>query len=100
MTGAGGGSESFPVWHARRRHQGAGHHGQPDHGVPSDVPPEILLNAGLEQPYRTLLGRTVMFRVIGGLRPGTSSTVAVAAVTAAGTGPAATVTATTRATAL
>ncbi|MDT0468703.1 fibronectin type III domain-containing protein [Streptomyces gibsoniae] len=34
-----------------------------------------------------------MFRVIGGLRPGTSYTVTVAAVTAAGTGPAATVTA-------
>ncbi|MFF4543828.1 hypothetical protein [Streptomyces sp. NPDC001435] len=40
-----------------------------------------------------------MFRVIGGLRPGTSNTVTVAAGTAAGTGPAATVTATTRATA-
>ncbi|MFJ9902269.1 fibronectin type III domain-containing protein [Streptomyces sp. NPDC101152] len=37
----------------------------------------------------------VMFRVIGGLRPGTSYTVTVAAVTAAGTGPSATVTATT-----
>lgn len=36
-----------------------------------------------------------MFRVIGGLRPGTSYTVTVAAVTAAGVGPAATVTATT-----
>ncbi|WP_406441549.1 fibronectin type III domain-containing protein [Streptomyces sp. NBC_01613] len=37
-----------------------------------------------------------MFRVIGGLKPGTSYTVTVAAVTAAGTGPAATATATTR----
>lgn len=37
-----------------------------------------------------------MFRVIGGLRPGTSYTVTIATVTAAGTGPAATVTATTR----
>jgi len=37
-----------------------------------------------------------MFRVIGGLRPATSYTVTVAAVTAAGTGPAATVTATTK----
>jgi hypothetical protein len=36
-----------------------------------------------------------MFRVIGGLKPGTAYTVTVAAVTAAGTGPAATVTATT-----
>ncbi|MEV6738367.1 fibronectin type III domain-containing protein [Streptomyces sp. NPDC051104] len=36
-----------------------------------------------------------MFRVIGGLKPGTSYTVTVAAVTAAGTGPSATVTATT-----
>lgn len=36
-----------------------------------------------------------MFRVIGGLRPGTRYTVTVAAVTAAGVGPAATVTATT-----
>ncbi|MFC8514545.1 fibronectin type III domain-containing protein [Streptomyces sp. NPDC057257] len=34
-----------------------------------------------------------MFRVLGGLKPGTSYTVTVAAVTAAGTGPAATVTA-------
>ncbi|MDH6625558.1 hypothetical protein M2271_003369 [Streptomyces sp. LBL] len=38
-----------------------------------------------------------MFRVIGGLKPGTSYTVTVAAVTAAGTGPAASVTATTKA---
>ncbi|MCX4420660.1 fibronectin type III domain-containing protein [Streptomyces mirabilis] len=38
-----------------------------------------------------------MFRVIGGLSPGTSYTVTIATVTAAGTGPAATVTATTRA---
>ncbi|MFF4488629.1 fibronectin type III domain-containing protein [Streptomyces sp. NPDC001544] len=37
-----------------------------------------------------------MFRVLGGLRPGTSYTVTVAAVTAAGTGPAVTVTATTQ----
>lgn len=37
-----------------------------------------------------------MFRVIGGLKPGTSYTVSVAAVTAAGTGPTATVQATTR----
>lgn len=37
-----------------------------------------------------------MFRVIGDLEPATSYTVTVAAVTAAGTGPAATVTATTR----
>ncbi|MFG2966438.1 fibronectin type III domain-containing protein [Streptomyces sp. NPDC048288] len=39
-----------------------------------------------------------MFRVIGGLTPGTAYTVTVAAVTAAGLGPAATVTATTRST--
>jgi hypothetical protein len=38
-----------------------------------------------------------MFRVIGGLRPGTAYTVTIATVTAAGTGPAATVTATTTA---
>ncbi|MFF3654598.1 fibronectin type III domain-containing protein [Streptomyces olivochromogenes] len=38
-----------------------------------------------------------MFRVIGGLSPGTSYTVTIATVTAAGTGPAATVTATTKA---
>ncbi|MFJ3708032.1 fibronectin type III domain-containing protein [Streptomyces sp. NPDC090053] len=38
-----------------------------------------------------------MFRVIGGLTPGTSYTVTVAAVTAAGAGPAATVKATTKA---
>ena len=37
-----------------------------------------------------------LFRVIGGLSPGTSYTVTVAAVTAAGTGPATTVTATTK----
>jgi hypothetical protein len=37
-----------------------------------------------------------MFRVIGGLRPGTAYTVTIATVTAAGTGPAATVTATTK----
>ncbi|MEU5597713.1 fibronectin type III domain-containing protein [Streptomyces sp. NPDC020298] len=37
-----------------------------------------------------------MFRVLGGLRPGTAYTVTVAAVTAAGTGPAATVQATTK----
>ncbi|MET8243980.1 fibronectin type III domain-containing protein [Streptomyces sp. NPDC005202] len=36
-----------------------------------------------------------MFRVIGGLKPGRSYTVTISAVTAAGTGPAATVTATT-----
>ncbi|MEU9451323.1 fibronectin type III domain-containing protein [Streptomyces sp. NPDC048277] len=40
-----------------------------------------------------------MFRVIGALEPGTAYTVTVAAVTAAGVGPAATVTATTRSTA-
>ncbi|MFJ3772942.1 fibronectin type III domain-containing protein [Streptomyces sp. NPDC090075] len=39
-----------------------------------------------------------MFRVIGGLTPGTAYTVTVAAVTAAGVGPAATVTASTRST--
>ncbi|MGW1622750.1 right-handed parallel beta-helix repeat-containing protein [Streptomyces sp. NPDC002172] len=39
-----------------------------------------------------------MFRVIGGLRPGTRYTVTVAAVTAAGVGPAATVSATTAST--
>jgi hypothetical protein len=38
-----------------------------------------------------------MFRVIGGLSPATSYTVTIATVTAAGTGPAATVTATTKA---
>ncbi|NDZ81391.1 fibronectin type III domain-containing protein [Streptomyces sp. SID10853] len=38
-----------------------------------------------------------MFRVIGGLKPGTRYTVTVASVTAAGAGPAATVTATTEA---
>ncbi|WP_218029828.1 right-handed parallel beta-helix repeat-containing protein [Streptomyces rishiriensis] len=38
-----------------------------------------------------------MFRVIGGLKPGTAYTVTVAAVTAAGTGPAATVSGTTTA---
>ncbi|KUN43618.1 fibronectin type III domain-containing protein [Streptomyces olivochromogenes] len=38
-----------------------------------------------------------MFRVIGGLNPATSYTVTIATVTAAGTGPAATVTATTKA---
>ncbi|MFE5091374.1 fibronectin type III domain-containing protein [Streptomyces sp. NPDC056638] len=38
-----------------------------------------------------------MFRVIGGLTPSTAYTVTVAAVTAAGAGPAATVTATTKA---
>ncbi|MGW7259084.1 fibronectin type III domain-containing protein [Streptomyces sp. NPDC054834] len=37
-----------------------------------------------------------MFRVLGGLAPGTAYTVTVAAVTAAGTGPAATVKATTQ----
>ncbi|MET7703062.1 fibronectin type III domain-containing protein [Streptomyces sp. NPDC005485] len=37
-----------------------------------------------------------MFRVLGGLTPGTSYTVTIAAVTAAGTGPTATVTATTK----
>ncbi|WP_329363108.1 fibronectin type III domain-containing protein [Streptomyces sp. NBC_01483] len=37
-----------------------------------------------------------MLRVIGGLRPGTSYTVTIATVTAAGTGPAASVTATTK----
>jgi hypothetical protein len=37
-----------------------------------------------------------MFRVIGGLAPGTSYTVTIAAETAAGTGPTATVTATTK----
>jgi hypothetical protein len=36
-----------------------------------------------------------MFRVIGGLEPGTSYTVTIAAVTAAGTGPVAVVTAAT-----
>lgn len=38
-----------------------------------------------------------MFRVIGGLKPGTAYSVTVAAVTAAGTGPAATVSGTTTA---